>query len=327
MNLKQLYLGTVAALALGSQTVAQEPLPLNPYVGQKSAHVAQVNPLRRELDAVIKELSIPQPSKEEVENQKMQDAIESAVASTNHHINKNSQPFRLKYTPNTSHDPKLGQTTPVSVFTNTSVKSNYVTRGFVLSEEPVLQNATGVTFDHKYSLILFGNVGLANAQGNLLGETGLNEIDVTLEYADKGEGFSYALGAQRFLFPLGQSDGYTSEFYGKISATDVPLKPGLEAYLDIENGKGLHLRATVEQPIDLSSVIGNGVSAKLYGSAGYNVGYFDLTGLADMKAGVAVNWQISPKISVGGFAEVNYMPNVTSDPVQPTFGVSASITF
>jgi hypothetical protein len=131
--------------------------------------------------------------------------------------------------------------------------SQYIWRGLQLSDEIVIQPSVGITY---------GGFG-ANLWTNYDTDTDeQNETDLTLNYANSIDKFSYDAGYIYYAL-----DGFddTQEVYLSL-AYDVILSPSLTIYYDFDEGEGAFIVAAVGHSFELPK----GLTLDLGASASYN---------------------------------------------------------
>lgn len=133
------------------------------------------------------------------------------------------------------------------------VFSNYMWRGFKLSESGVIQPSVGITY---------GSFG-ANLWANYDTDTNKqNETDLTLNYTFSADKFSFDAG---YIYYALDSVDDTQEIY--ISAAyDALLSPALTLYYDFDEGDGAFFVASVGHSLEVSK----GIELSLGASASYN---------------------------------------------------------
>lgn len=124
-----------------------------------------------------------------------------------------------------------GYVSPWAAEVDLGLYSRYVWRGFLVTDDPVIQGS--VTVDYKdLSFNVWGNVDTTDANGT---EWDLNEINLTLDY---GRAFAigcvdleWSVGAIGYFFPITDTPTLL-EVYAGISA-DVLLQPSLFVYREV----------------------------------------------------------------------------------------------
>ncbi len=145
------------------------------------------------------------------------------------------------------------QAEEVSGGASVDVMSNYVWRGFKLSEEMVIQPSAGITY---------GGFG-ANLWANYDTELEeLNETDMALNYTFLVEKFDFDVG---YIYYGLDSANDTQEIYVSIGY-NILLSPTLTLYYDFDEGEGAFITASIGHDIELS----NGIALSLGALVSYN---------------------------------------------------------
>jgi hypothetical protein len=142
----------------------------------------------------------------------------------------------------------------VSGSASVDVMSNYVWRGFKLSDGVVIQPSVG---------IIYGGFG-ANLWSNYdtdLGEH--NETDLTLNYSFSVEGFSLDAG---YIYYALEGAEDTQEIYLSVGY-DTLLNPVVTLYYDFDEGDGAFITASIGHDFELSE----GIQLSIGASASYNL--------------------------------------------------------
>ena len=142
------------------------------------------------------------------------------------------------------------------VFGSASVDilSNYVWRGFKLSNGVVIQPSVGITY---------GGFG-ANLWANYDNSTNEhNETDLTLNYAFSLDKFSFDVG---YIYYALDAVDDTQEFYLSVGY-DILLSPTLTVYYDFDEGDGTFVTASIGHDFELAKDI----SLSLGALASYNI--------------------------------------------------------
>jgi hypothetical protein len=130
--------------------------------------------------------------------------------------------------------------------------SQYIWRGQQLSDEIVIQPSVGITY---------GGFGV-NLWANYDTDTNEhNETDLTLNYANSIDKFSYDAG---YIYYALDSIDDTQEFYLSL-AYDVILSPSLTVYYDFDEGEGAFIVAAIGHSLELPK----GMTLDLGASASY----------------------------------------------------------
>ena len=137
--------------------------------------------------------------------------------------------------------------------------SNYVWRGIKLSNSGVIQPSVGIT-SGGYGANLWANFDTHTNEHN--------ETDLTVNYANSVEKFSYDAGYIYYALDGSGDDGAgndTQEIYLSLGA-DVILAPSLTVYYDFDEGEGAFIVAAIGH----SFALPKGFAVDLGASASYN---------------------------------------------------------
>jgi hypothetical protein len=208
------------------------------------------------------------------------------------------------------------------------VMSNYVWRGFKLSNSVVIQPSVGITY---------GGFG-ANLWSNL--DTDINdslehfETDVTVNYAFSKDKFSFDLG---YIYYALESAKDTQEAYFSMGY-DILLSPTLTIYYDFDKGDGAFIVVSVGHDFEFEK----GIALSLGASASYNIeseysigDYSDFHN-ADLSASLSI--PVTDAISVGPMIAYSFalsndaedaMEAISDDGVNDIFygGINLSLNF
>ncbi|MCD4814072.1 hypothetical protein K8S19_10330 [bacterium] len=159
------------------------------------------------------------------------------------------------------------------------VVSQYVWRGILANEEPVLQPSLTVAGSNGLSFNLWGNMDITGfgeeaGYGNRSGE--FTEVDLTLDYSYSFGKVGLSAGIISYIFPgLGST---THELYASVSG-DVIASPTLAVYSDVDEVKGSYFMLSLGHSFSLTAGPLTGIDLGLsagYGSGSYNRGYFGI---------------------------------------------------
>jgi len=117
--------------------------------------------------------------------------------------------------------------------------SAYMWRGIRLSEGPVYQSSVTIG-SHDFSFNLWGNVDFDSGR--------FNEMDITVSYSRDVKKFSIGTG----FIHYGTIDAPDSDELCASFSADYPFQPSIEAFFDINAGKGAFLRASAGHGFKLS---------------------------------------------------------------------------
>ncbi len=144
----------------------------------------------------------------------------------------------------------------VSGSASVDVMSNYVWRGFKLSDDFVIQPSVGITYGG------FGANLWSNWDSNWSDSGELTETDMTLNYVFSVNELSFDVG---YIYYALESAVDTQEIYVSVGY-DAILSPALTVYHDFEEGNGAFITASIGHDVELTQ----DVSLSLGASASYN---------------------------------------------------------
>jgi hypothetical protein len=185
-----------------------------------------------------------------------------------------------------------------------SVFSQYVWRGMLPTNGPVLQNSATALWRGAH-LNLWTNLDLNSANGR---RGKFNEVDFDAGYDRSWERAAFSAGVIRYTFP-NTFAGATTELYAG-AALAVPLRPAVKAYFDVDGIRGAYVTFDVSHSVALpkprpqvswSVELAAGAG---WGSSGCSRSNFGVhqPGLMDFHPSLAVpislgkRWRIAPRI-------------------------------
>ncbi len=157
----------------------------------------------------------------------------------------------------------------VTLGADAGVYSSYVWRGISLTNRPVLQPDGWVSAAVAGGSLLFSgwaNVDLGRyddpadelSEGGGTGSLNVTEVDLTAEYSrGLGPGVAGAIGTIVYLFPneAGLTDDFnTTELYGRLQASSLPLAPKVTVWYDVNKVKGAYIEANVSQALPIKAL-------------------------------------------------------------------------
>lgn len=176
---------------------------------------------------------------------------------------------------------------PVSASADVSVLSQYVWRGYALSDDSIVIQPS-VTVSYKgFSFNLWGNLDTDDSM-NYSGDSSFNETDMTLSYDWACDMFSF--GAGYIYYGLEGED--TQEVYFSVGL-DTILAPSLTVYRDIDTFPGWYYNLGISHSISFTDDIALDLSAA--------VGYYDIGDYSEFHDGAvsaSVTLPVNDYISV-----------------------------
>ncbi len=158
---------------------------------------------------------------------------------------------------------------PFTVSAETAVYTDYVWRGFLLDDDPVIQPSA--------SLGLYGVTVSFWSSFDIVEDDGVDgdEVDVAVDYTYEHDHFTLSVGNTWYTFPPADADSQEVYLGGSINVPireDLTLSPSLTWYYDYGDigdggGKGHYIVAGLGHSIPLAD---SGLSVDLSGHVGYN---------------------------------------------------------
>lgn len=170
------------------------------------------------------------------------------------------------------------------------IMSNYVWRGFKLSDRTVLQPSVGVTYGG------FGANLWANYDIDLNEQ---NETDLSLNYGFTADRFSFDAG---YIYYALDGIDDTQEVYISVGY-DSLLSPALTVYYDFDEGDGAFIVASVGHSVDIRENIflDLGASVSYNADSEYSIGDYRDFHNGELSASVSIPitnaLSVSPKIA------------------------------
>jgi hypothetical protein len=125
--------------------------------------------------------------------------------------------------------------------------SKYIWRGQVLSNKSVFEPAISANA-YGFTGSVWGNMNLSNSDKIVPDNAGeFSEYDWTLDYTNAlpgVEGINYSVGVIYYRFP-NQIFKPTTEIYGGLTLSNVPLTPSFKVYRDVDEADGSYLQLSV----------------------------------------------------------------------------------
>lgn len=202
--------------------------------------------------------------------------------------------------------------TDLSYGAGADIVSEYVWRGQLLTDEPVIQPYVEVS-SGGLCLNIWSSIDTTdtNEVGN---ETyRIQEVDYTLSYGGTvTEGLDMEGGVIYYDFP-GTGFDATQEAYVSASLSDILLTPSLTVYYDFDEVEGIYANAGIGHAFELSERLSLSLSGSLgWGDKDYNMGYFtvddsglndtvDDSGLNDLAISTSLDYEVNETFSMSFF--------------------------
>jgi hypothetical protein len=219
---------------------------------------------------------------------------------------------------------------PASFTLEATPLSQYVWRGLVLTNGPVLQTSSTVTYRDAH-LNVFTNQDLNGVNGRA-GEVDELDFDVGYDYAR--ENTTLSAGAIRYTFP-NTVTASTTELYAGGRWAGL-LNPAVRGYLDVASVRGGYVTADVSHSVGLlklahdttwDAVLAAGAGC---GSANHNAAYYGVKrwALADLHPSVSLpltrgKFRLTPRLGYGMLLD----PALRAGRATKAHGFSGGISF
>ncbi|MGD9546774.1 MAG: TorF family putative porin [Candidatus Krumholzibacteriia bacterium] len=167
---------------------------------------------------------------------------------------------------------------PLDASAELGLFSKYVWRGMVVTDDPVLQPAAGVSVAG-FGASFWGNIDLTDVNGSAEDpdefKGKFNEIDYTLTYGLSLPMVSLNAGFIHYTFPNTGFDS-TTEIFASASA-NVLLSPSLAVYYDFDEVDAAYIAIGASHGVPMSPVANLDLAMNLgYGTKDYQNAYFGM---------------------------------------------------
>lgn len=216
-----------------------------------------------------------------------------------------------------------GQQEPVKIAVAADYFSKYIWRGQNIDDKSVLQPAMSA-IAYGFTGSIWGNMDLTNKSQTAPDNAWeFSEFDYTLDYTSAVPDvnwLNFSVGTIYYRFP-NTAYNPTTEIYGGMSLSGVPLSPSLKWYRDVDEIKGSYFQLGLGHTFEKLAVwsekcyCGLQLGASVgWANSAYNNGYFGAEGSKfndlTLSAGLPVcigSWMVRPS--------VNYS-TMLSDPIR-----------
>jgi hypothetical protein len=199
---------------------------------------------------------------------------------------------------------------PLGVNVTMDYFSKYIWRGQNINDKSVLQPSIYLT-KYGFTGAIWGNYDLTNVNGD---RNEFTEIDYSLDYSNAVpgiEGINYIFGIIHCAFPDTEFEA-TTELYGGLSFTSLPLTPTIKINRDIDEIKGSYIQFSIGHTFEKVRQWSDTCYCNLqlgastaYGTSKYNQGYFDVNSgrLNDLTLYAALpiclehDWTVKPSLN------------------------------
>lgn len=181
--------------------------------------------------------------------------------------------------------------------------TDYVWRGLVINDEPVLQPSFTATQTigriGSFSFIIWGNLDITDYYGT---NNEFSEIDLTASYSLPYGPIGLEVGFIHYSFPT-TNDSATTEVYvtAGYEPEDIPLAFSFSAFYDFDEIEGFYLSGKITSLIPVSPQLSLELSLSAgYANSDYNLGYFNVSdsSLVDSVASAALIYKVSDLFSL-----------------------------
>ncbi|MFO7821751.1 MAG: TorF family putative porin [Lentisphaeria bacterium] len=198
---------------------------------------------------------------------------------------------------------------PVELGAGVDVVSDYVWRGQLLTDDPVIQPSIDVGA-HGFNFNAWGSIDMTDVNENGGEDFRLQEVDYTLSYGfSPSEGVDLEVGAIYYDFP-GTGFDSTQEVYLSAGLSSLPLSPTATVYYDIDEIEGVYANIGIGHTFELQEDLGLSLGASLgWGDEDYNAGYFGVndSGLNDLGLSASLDYTINENFSVSVYTAYSEM--------------------
>jgi hypothetical protein len=209
-------------------------------------------------------------------------------------------------------------TPEVSGSASVDVMSNYVWRGFKLSNSIVIQPSAGITYDG------FGANLWSNLDTDFDDSFEHTETDVTLNYSFSKGKFSFDVG---YIYYALEAAEDTQEIYLSIGY-EVLLSPTLTIYYDFDEGDGAYITASIGHDIELTKgiALSLGASASYNANSDYSIGDYSDFHNGEISASLSI--PVTDAISVGPMMAFSFpLSNDAEDAIEAISDGDSSIVY
>ncbi len=188
------------------------------------------------------------------------------------------------------------------------IAAKYVWRGFLLTDDPVIQPGFTVGMGG-FAANIWGNIDTTDLNEDGDETYRIQEIDYTLSYGfSPSELVDLEVGFIHYAFP-GTGLDSTSEVYASASL-GVLLSPSLAVYYDIDESDGFYVNGSIGHTFALTECLGLSLGAGLgWGDDKNNEFYYgvDDSGVADLLLSGSLDYAVSENLSMSfylGYSEI-----------------------
>ncbi|MFW6413789.1 MAG: TorF family putative porin [Verrucomicrobiota bacterium] len=194
---------------------------------------------------------------------------------------------------------------PVEFGGGVDVVSEYVWRGQLLTDDPVMQPYAEIS-SHGLTLNVWGSVDMTDINERGDHDYRLQEMDYTLSYGfTPADGLEMETGLIYYDFP-GTAFSSTSEGFVSATLTDLPLTPWASLYYDFDEVEGFYADVGVGHEFELTDKLALSLGTSLgWGDEDYNDAYFGVgsSGLNDLNITASLDYPVNEVCSISAFGQ------------------------
>lgn len=212
----------------------------------------------------------------------------------------------------------------VSVEAGADVMSRYVWRGQLITDDPVIQPSLTLGFG-PVSLNVWGSIDATDInESDVDDDWRMQEVDYTASGA-----FSPMAGLDLegavIYYTFAGADG-TSEVYGSLSLSALPLTPTLTVYRDFDELQALYASLGVSHSFVLTEKLSLDLGASIaWADEDYHEGYIGIAqdGFSDISVSVGLSYAVNDNTSLFlSLAFADFVDGDISDGADSTYGDS-----
>ena len=227
---------------------------------------------------------------------------------------------------------------PVGVKIGADAVSKYVWRGQLLTDDPVFQPTATLSYKG-LSFNVWGSLDMTDIHETDGHDWRLQEVDYTLAYAySPVAGLDLQAGAIGYTFP-GTAYPSTTEIFGSVALSKLPLTPTLAVYRDIDEADGWYANLGLSHTFAFTEKLGLTLGTGLgWGDADYHAYYFgsEKAAFSDLLLSSSLNYAVNEHLSLSLYlkfsemldADTRHAARAAYGDADVVFGgVSATVTF
>ncbi len=196
----------------------------------------------------------------------------------------------------------------IEINTSLDFCTDYVWRGLVINDEPVLQPSFTATQTigriGSFSFNIWGNLDITDYYGTY---NEFSEIDLTASYSLPSGPLGLEVGFIHYSFPT-TNDSATTEVYitAGYEPEDIPLAFSFSAFYDFDEIDGFYLSGKISSLIPVNPQLSLELSLSAgYANSGYNLGYFNVSdsSFVDSLVSAALIYKVSDLFSLSVYGQ------------------------